>query len=263
MTKENNKKPDNRDDIWKPLDIEQIERKSFWETFGKIAMIATVFGFLISLSIIGYNYYLNKKNFDVVQISITQPFDTEFLQSNKDFVITYRKNAIPNYSIARIKLINSGNQDIPKEDFQEPIVITFIDCDKIISFRKISSNPRNIGLKYNIEDCKVKFNNVLFNHGDEYIFDVGVIPSKDLRIAQPGGRITGIKEIKLKRSEIKEKSTISLITTYIIIIDIILIFTLALLYLVPVILHYKRFRYDALMQMISTIQKQLSNRSPK
>jgi len=107
---------------------------------------------------------------------------------------TFKGEAIPQAHFISIKFTNSGNVDLPKKDYDEPISLSFGEKAKVLAFRPVKKEPETISLTLKSDGSNVVINPTLLNSKDSFMIEV-LVNGFDGEV-RVGGRIVGVKEIK-------------------------------------------------------------------
>lgn len=138
-------------------------------------------------------------------IKITQVSSAPLVTINDRFVdnleVTYKGKKIENATTIVLRITNSGNQAITKNDFEESIIIMFNHNAKIIKAEVLYTRPTNIKPNILIEEDVIELKPLLINPKD--IIEISAIVSSFEEYIEIGGRIKDIKDIKIENENSK------------------------------------------------------------
>lgn len=107
--------------------------------------------------------------------------------------ITFNNEIISHAHFITVRITNTGNVPIKKEDFDEPITLYFGEKAKVLAWRGGGQNPE-IQIKLKIEPQRVIVEPILLNDKDSFLIETFV--SDFIGKVRVLGRIVGVKEIK-------------------------------------------------------------------
>jgi hypothetical protein len=161
-----------------------------------ITIIIGILPFIISIPSSRNKSLAVKENFNSQIVSISN----DSLRKNLTFF--YKDKRLDNLYTIEISLVNDGAETINKQDFEKPLIIKFDSPSKIFSYEVVRSNPTNINYHINSDSNSLSIEPMLINPGDE--LTIGILISNLSKIPTIDGRISGIKEVKFKKKEIRE-----------------------------------------------------------
>jgi hypothetical protein len=162
-------------------------RDPIWQFVGAIfALIAIATPFVTLL------WSRNKKELSYQILSSTKLLN----EQHHDLKITYKNYAINDPHLHVIKIINTGNVSIKRDDYDDPITIMCLDA-KLYDPEIIESYPENISLDASIiSNNRIIFTNVLLNKREYYIVRFLADAPSSLSVQARINDISTIKEIK-------------------------------------------------------------------
>ncbi len=131
-----------------------------------------------------------------------------------------------------VRILNSGNQPITRDDYNEPITFSFDPSYQVVEPRVTASTPDNIGLSFNTrEQHVVEAESVLLNPGDfvESRF-ILINAERDVPLKfDVEGRIAGVRDIRLLTAAETPgaSSSVETVSALLAILGLIIVFTLA------------------------------------
>jgi hypothetical protein len=157
--------------------------------------------------------YRQKRELSYILIS-----DTSVVNVHKGFKekvkVTYLGVPTKTLQLIRVKIINTGNQAIKKEDFDEPL--TFVDLkplknDKVSGFFTLDIpevNPKDLRPEVLSYNGRLGIKPLLLNPGDSVTVDILNIDTVDnVTKIDIRGRIVGVKKIKELKSNYLNRLT--------------------------------------------------------
>ena len=115
----------------------------------------------------------------------------------KKIKIFYNDQPVDDLSRITVMIRNTGNVEIPKEDFDGPIIFQFDEQTKIIECNVVSSTPEDV--RVNLEprgNNQIKCNIGLLNKGDEITLQF-ICSCKRSTVPHVHGRVKGISKIEV------------------------------------------------------------------
>ena len=179
-----------------------ILRDSIWQ-FG---------GFVLALVAIGVSIFIYLKSRHRKELSYEIISNTSLVSiDDSDDVVTgrieilFEGHSVENVNLAITRLVNSGNVPIVKDDYDSPIKFEFGVEAEIFSVKVIQSKPENLmptmfvhyaspHIKLKSLKGPIEIEPLLLNSKDEFTFKV---LGSNIGKISAGGRIVGVKEIKL------------------------------------------------------------------
>ena len=187
-----------------------------WSMFGVVATVAAAI-ITIIVSIIIARAQIKRKSIKCIKVSSAPLVQINSNHVN-DLEVYFQKNKIYHATSVVLKVFNSGNLPIDKDDFERPIVFSFSENTKIIKADILSTEPSYLkdDIDISIDNTYIKLDRVLMNPGDD-IKVSAIVDSFDENISVRA-RIKGVKNIQIddkeydKRSEFTSHLTSGLIT---------------------------------------------------
>lgn len=149
----------------------------------------------ISIPIAFYFLQRNYKELSYEIVSAT-PLISKSKEIEGNLKIIYKDKTVDNIYLIIIKLINSGNVPINRNDYESPIVFSFNPNIGIIQADVIKNEPDSIKSIISIDSNKLLIEPLLLNESDSITFKV-ILSVFDGYI-KADARIYGIKDIVFK-----------------------------------------------------------------
>ena len=127
---------------------------------------------------------------------------------------------VENVRLVIIKLWNSGEIPISKNDYESPIRIDLGQTNTVLSYEIIHKVPENLPVELSHRREGILLNQILLNSGDSITVKILVSGGLELSV---GGRIQGVKEIA--GTEIKERTPYSKFDFVTYLLSLIMIFS--------------------------------------
>ncbi len=168
-----------------------------WQIIGVVAAISVpLFLFLLER-------WIQRKTLSYDILSQTPLLNIP--EKNKwDIQILLDKKPVQDVHLIKIRIFNSGYQEIRPEDYERPISFNFGGSTQILSAEKSEVNPESLQPSVKIEGTKVLLDPILLNPKDS--ITIKMLASQYENKPTPNVRIAGIKDIKDARKSIKNKA---------------------------------------------------------
>jgi hypothetical protein len=162
---------------------------------------------LVAVIIAVVGWYLIGKQREKRELSYIRLSDTSVVNVNKSFAekvkITYLGVPTKTLQLVRLKIINTGNQPIKKEDYEEPI--TLVD-HKINKDAKVTGfyifdfpekSPKDLNPEMTTYNKRHALKPLLLNPGDSITVEILNIDVNDYKtVLEVRGRIVGVKKLR-------------------------------------------------------------------
>ena len=162
--------------------------------WGMWGVIATILVGTVPATVI-YFIQARRKSLKIVKVSSAPliKIDDKFAD---DLEVIFQGEKIKDATSIVLRIINSGNQAITKNDFEDSIVIMFNCNTEIIKTEILKMQPKNIKPKFEVEKNNIALKPLLINPQDNIEISA-IVSSFDGKI-DVAGRIKDIKEIKIE-----------------------------------------------------------------
>jgi len=134
-----------------------------WQVTGVVAAILAVIA----------TYHTFNQSQEIKQVEVVKLADTSLIEIEEEVVqdisISYKDHPISNLSLFQVKLENSGNQAIVKDDYEQPIKFMFPPESEILEASILDRRPYNIGVGIQVEQNVATLTPALLNPGDRFI----------------------------------------------------------------------------------------------
>ena len=167
-----------------------------WGMWGVVATI--IVG--VAVPIILFIAQIKIKNIEIIRVSSTPLINIDSKYAG-DLEIFYQGEKIEDATSIVLGVINTGNQPITKNDFEDSIVIMFNCNTEIIKAGILKTLPTGINPIIETEKNSIVLNPLLINPRDIIIIST-IVRSFDGKI-DIAGRIKDIKEIKIENKNSK------------------------------------------------------------
>lgn len=179
-------------------------RDPLWQFIGVVIAIAALL-----LTIFLYKRQVRRKEllWDVIENVSLSSFNIS--QSVKSTIV-YKTLRLNDVNLINLKIWNSGNIEILKDDFSEPITLDFGQKAKVLEVGLLEVKPNNLidQISFSAETNHVKLMPLLLNSGDLIKLKVLVTKfSGNMNDVKVNARIAGIKQI-YRSSEIEPYLTV-------------------------------------------------------
>jgi hypothetical protein len=179
-------------------------RKYLWQFLGALLALGAIFS--------TYDVFIRSRPVKELQVILNsasplvseKPLTPDNLPTSSSMQLTFNNNVVSNAILYHVTVKNTGNQPILESDYSKPIVFNFMPKDEILELAVTESIPPNIGMIINkTSTYQATADPVLLNPGDTVSINFIVAIPEDVSLIerlQIGGRIVGVKEIKLVTS---------------------------------------------------------------
>lgn len=152
---------------------------------------------IVSVLIFIYQRRLNRRRLSYDILSNNSLVNSHIKENKIKFL--YDGNELDDLTLVVIKIINDGNTDITKDDFDKSIEIHFGGHSEILSVEAIKTYPNNLDLKFGSIADILDIEPMLLNKSEYFIFKLLLKGTLDENI-KPNIRIKVISEItKVKK----------------------------------------------------------------
>lgn len=159
---------------------------NIWQLLGCILVIAVPVG-----------EYLIKRRRKRLSLEVISESVVASVQKGaaQEIQIYFRKEPINNVHLLVLRLFNSGNVPITKDDYDESVSIGFGDSASLLTGEKTGASPLNLDVSWKIRENSFVISPLLLNQGDEMIFNclVAGYLADNLKVDT---RIVGVKEVE-------------------------------------------------------------------
>jgi len=176
-------------------------RRYLWQFLGAVLALGAIFS--------TYDVYMRSRPVKELQVTLNsviplvsdKPLTTENIQTFTSMQLIFNNKVVTNAMLFSVTVKNTGNQPIVESDYSKPLVFSFMPKDEIVELAIIQSIPANIGMNINkTSNYQAAVEPVLLNPEDTVTINFIVAIPDNLSLKerlQIGGRIVGVKEIKL------------------------------------------------------------------
>lgn len=158
---------------------------------GLLAVIAA-----ITVPLIIYFLQKSKKRFAYEVISNTQLVGVKSEVQNK-IKIYYENKLVENVHLISIRLINSGNQPIPIDDFARPINIQLGSETNILTCEVLEKNPKDLDVSILKMQDSIEIQPLLLNQNDS--LTLNILLSDYRGGLEVSARVKGIAKVEVYR----------------------------------------------------------------
>ena len=179
-------------------------RKYLWQFLGALLALGAIFS--------TYDVFIRSRPVKELQVILNsasplvseKPLTPGNFPASSSMRLTFNNNVVSNAILYHVTVKNTGNQPIVESDYSKPLVFSFMPKDEILELAITESIPSNIGMIINkTSTYQAAADPVLLNPGDTVSINFIVAIPEDVSLIerlQIGGRIVGVKEIKLVTS---------------------------------------------------------------
>jgi hypothetical protein len=179
-------------------------RKYLWQFLGAILALGAIFS--------TYDVFIRSRPVKELQVILNsasplvseKPLTPENIHTSSSMQLTFNNNVVSNAILYHVTVKNTGNQPIVESDYSKPLFFSFMPMDEILELAITESIPSNIGMIINKTSAyQAAVDPVLLNPGDMVSINFIVAIPEDVSLIerlQIGGRIVGVKEIRLVTS---------------------------------------------------------------
>jgi hypothetical protein len=166
-------------------------RDPIWQFIG--AVLALV---IIIITIIFSSKQRKKKKL-AYNIITNTPVLSINEELNTNLEVLFNKSPVKNLQLLIIKLLNTGNTEICKEDFEEPISVNFSENMELLSIEFINKTPSNLDPHGQYSKKRFSINPMLLNSGDS--LTIKFLINNYKKLPKIEGRIKGVKSIEKQK----------------------------------------------------------------
>jgi len=161
-----------------------------------VPSIIAIVGIIVAVIIYWRQRKRKSLDYEVVSFTPLSSVDPNTLWSYQQagLQFTFKGETIPQAHFITIKFTNSGNVHIPKEDYAEPISLSFGKKAMVLAFRPVKKKPVDIPVTLKTDGRNVIIDPTLLNPKENFVIEV-LVSGFDGKV-RIGGRIAGVKEIK-------------------------------------------------------------------
>jgi len=163
----------------------------------EIQTVLVVVGIIVAIIIYWKQRQRKSLGYEVLSCTPLSSVDRSTLWSYQQagLQFTFKGEVVPKTHIITIKVTNTGNVPLKKDDYDDPINLSFGEKAKVLAIRVVKKKPETIPVTMSWSEAhKVIVNPMLLNSKDNFVIEM-LVSDFDGRV-RVGGRIVGVKEIK-------------------------------------------------------------------
>jgi hypothetical protein len=107
--------------------------------------------------------------------------------------VTYNDSAVPDASVAIIRLVNTGDKAIVAEDFSTDLIVRLDGAEEVVSASSTQTRPVDLDPELNVRGNRVLITPLLINPGD--MMELQMLASGLASLITIEGRIANVGEI--------------------------------------------------------------------
>lgn len=147
----------------------------------------------IIVAILIYRWQRENKRLEYLVVNNQRVVPEEL---NAFLKVSYKDKSVINATVITLRVLNAGNKEITKDDFETPLTIKFLGASHIVSALTTQTRPSSLSPALNLKDNEIIMKPLLINKGE--LIELQLLTSGRAHEVVIDGRISGLKIIERK-----------------------------------------------------------------
>jgi hypothetical protein len=160
--------------------------------------VSIIVGAVVAIAAVYLGWYLQRStkqlSYGIIANAPLLGVPTEAWLQHHSIGIIFDGKSVKSVSIVAVKVFNSGNMPITREDVDTPITIKFKTGDELLSADVVNATPRSLNPSLSINGSSVTLDKTLMNAGDSV--SIQLLLASKAEDPTVEGRIVGVSHIE-------------------------------------------------------------------